>query len=429
MTDLHRNSKPDTVYLGDAAGDGIEVDASERRTDLVIAGGVASESPSARAAVGYPRELAVVLQMSAGDDGVVLYHGDPGGSPDYSYRMSLTFAGKLQCAESGLLRVEVDVPGLAAVQRTVLLHWSSRREGASVKTEAMAYNLDSGEVNVARASHTEGTTDPLWDLVVGGGAAADDPFVGGLSAFVAVRVSRRFHTTTEAVEDWVAETSPPSMEAIRRRCVLEFDRNDITLPEHGEMAGPAYLWAGAAARDGDRRCSSPLLNLRIPPTEAYELTFTPTPENWIRVSPYDDDFVVALPHVWKRPVPPSGGTWARVRIFVRQILDGGDDTAGPVYYRMLSSSKQPNLSADLGMSVTASEAVHCEERHEAAEEGVWLDLGDLRLQVDDHTGETWLMLSWKFGEGDEAEDTVAQVLAVTVDPFSKHLQDGLDLTI
>ena len=435
MTDLHRNSKPDSVFFGDATGAGVEVDISEQRTDLTIAGGVASESPSDRAAITYPRELAVVVGVSAGDDGVVLYHGDPGGSPDYTYRMALTFGGALQCSENGILRLSVAVPGLSATLRLVLLHWSSRQEGSTIKTEAMAWNLVTGECNIAFASHAiTATTDPLWDLNVGGGGAGDDPFVGTITAFLMVRIGRRFHSTTEAREDWVSQTTPPDIEATRRRSALEFDRQDIDLANEGQLAGPSYLWSGATARDNDRRCTSPLVNLRVASTaEALTLRKVPAPANWHRPSPFTadqgDGFVIALPHVFLRPVSPTAYQYARVRIYVRQANELGGGTIEPITYRMLSASTHPTMgnNAELAAVTRGSDAVTSSEAHTGSD-GAWLDLGELRLAVG-LNGMTWLMLSWAIGDGDDEDDTIVHVLAITVDPYSKPIEDSLGIGI
>lgn len=424
MTDLHRNSKPDTAFLGDAALAGIETDQSERRTNLAIAGDVAIEEASGRAALTYPRELAAVVELVAGDDGTVLYHGDPGGSPDYTYRMRITFAGALECAEEGALRVSVPIPGLSPMlERRIVLHWSSRQEGAVVRSEAMAHNLDTGETNIAVAVHAPGGTDGGWDLVVGGGAG--DDFTGGLDRIAYARVSRRFHSTAEAREDWIAETEPPEVSGVRRRCALELDRQEVDLAEDGQLAGPVYLWAGSAARDNDRRCNSPLVNLRIAKvTEALVLEKAAGPANWIRPSPLGGGYVIALPHVFYRPARANR---AHVRIFVRQTIDGGSETAGPVTYRMLSTHLTPDASSpeQLADSMNAGPAVTCSSHHISAGEGEWLDLGDVPLRVD-AWGMVWLMLSWKFGDGEVAEGTEAVVLALTADPFTVPQQDGLD---
>lgn len=423
MTALNRNSKPDTVFLGIEAEAGIESDLSEQRIDLVVASGVATEANSTRAALTYPRELLVIVDLAAGDDGVILFHGDATGSP-YNYRMNLTFAGALECSENGALRASVAIPGLAAiVPRRVLLHWSSRIAGTSVHSEVFIHNFTTGESNIAIVQHSAGSDVGHADLIIGGEPGA--AFTAGLDRFVAARISRRFHTTTEAREDWIEESTPPSVTGIRRRSALEFDRQDIDLGEDGEFAGPAYLWAGASARDNDRRCISPLVNLRI--LDPIAIVANGAPFNETTPSPIDPDFSCSLAHVFYRP---CNSNRAHVRIFVRQSLaDLTDDHAGPVTYQMLSTHIPPTLgnAANLVQNTNASAAVTCNNIH-AIGVGEWLDLGVLPLQVD-AWGFTWLLLSWKFGDDDVALDTRANITAITIDPFTEPDANTLDKTI
>lgn len=418
MTDLDRKSKHDTVYLADDAVSDPFVDLSEQRTNLTDNGTYFTEAASARAALTYPRCLVVKLQLDDDSAGTALYHGTITNT-DYSFKMRIN-GGILECAENGALRVSVVIPELSGTLTTYLLAWSSRASGSSVRSEVMIYNYDTGTFAHGFATHATGTTNSAWQLNVNGYGAGVTAIA---TTFSGVYIGRRFMSQAEIREDWIAETSPPAVTAIRRRTGLPLDREDLPVIE-GELASP-YIWVGANTKASDRRLISPLVNLRCQGAMAMLNTFAPSA--WWRTSPVAAHMHLSIHLLWRVPINSSR---ARVRIFVRQALAvGDDDNTTPVAYQMHSFKNLPTmLEPAPGELVTKlSTKVTCTTKH-GSTGGEWLDLGALTLVVDT-TGATWLALGVNFDDDSSsplADDTVAAVLAVTVEPYNLPEVDNKD---
>lgn len=428
MTTLNMNSKGDTVLLLDAGGAGIDVDISEQRTDPAPLGFVLTEAPSARAALTAPRELAVFLEMNAADDGVLLYHGAPGGSPNYTFEMSTTFASTLECRENGDVSNAVAIPGLAGPgTKRVLLHWSTRPYGAETISELMAYNLDTGECNVALRAHAARTTNAAWDLVVGAGAGGSDPFVGGLVALLAVRIGRRFHSTTEAKEDWVSTSLPPLLTARRRPPRLPI----VTpLEDEGEFAGPVYGDALLNTRSVELRAVGPLVNMR--PTVPHPETNDYSPVRYFRAAPDSDAFHWCVRYLQHVIVPPKCNR-ARVRAHVQMWRTNPIIGTCTMHFRCYSAAYLPLVDGpNKPMVTTRTASATINTDHTASGVGEWVDLGELKLTTEDETRRTYLVLAFSFGLDTGASDeanTICRIKAWTVEPYRNDADQGGDFDL
>ena len=427
-TAIHRNAKPDTVLLLDAVEADFFVDLSERRTNLADQTTYFDEASSARAAIDAPREVAVVVDIASGDSGVLAQLGNAGG---YSWRVRVSATGGVEVAEGGVLLASVAPPGVGAVAQKYLIHWSQHpTDGGAVRSELAVYNFDAPEWAHAQATHLAGTASATDTLTVCAGLAGASAFSGGVAAFHSLRVGRRFHSTAEAAEDWIAETTPPTMTQVRRGAPLSPDRSTLDLASDGSFAGPALLWSGHAFEQSDRRLVSSFVNLRVhdPIRISNDSQTDAATQAWWRLAPGSATTYLALPYLFYRAVPGKVNR-ARARIFVRHTIEIGTATA-EVSYRLYSLANLPVVGEPLGaLSYRRTAAATCSTAHGAAPAGEWLDLGDLALEVDGW-GCTWLALGISFDQDSPlVGDTRVHVHAVTVEPFALASGGGLDIAL
>lgn len=416
MTDLDRLSKPSTVFLSLPAGAGaaaLATDVGQYRDALTNATSYAHESPSIRAALTYPRAVSLVVDLNRDDEGTLVDHGDGAGSS--SFRIHCAGSGLIQCYEDASVRISGTLPGIDGVTRRYLIHWASRLEGSGAKTELLLVNLGSGAILFAAASHAAGSTSEAYNLAInanGAGGADDIP----IDRYRTVRIDRRFVTCVEAREDFIAERTPPTVSQVRRVGALVPDSSGLDIASDGSLAGPAHLWSGYTFRENDRRLVGPLVNLRV--RNPLELTNIYAPAKWYRLAPGSSVLHMPISLLWYRPVPGKVNR-AHVRIFVWQGIEVGDTC--PVEYRMYSMAGLPLAGEDAAPFFYRHTAIASLDTNHGSGDGEWLDLGALDLVTDDW-GMTWLGLSISF-DGDSgsslANDTTAQVHAVTVEPYAE----------
>jgi hypothetical protein len=264
MTAWHRNSKADTALLLDVAIAAIDVDQGPERTNLTDQTTYLEETPSARAAIEAPRNVSLVVNMRGAWSGTL---AELGNGVTYSWR--LTFAGNVVYAyEGGALVAEVEVPGLG-VEETVLVHWSTREEGSVVVSELAVYNYDQAAWAFATATHAASTPDPTDDLTIAAAAGGASPYSGEIAAFTSVHIGRRFHSTTEAREDWVSESAPAAFTGYARAPAFTGPAAELAIAGEGSLAGPSMIMAGAATRQADQRTTGPFVNI-VPALPAVE---------------------------------------------------------------------------------------------------------------------------------------------------------------
>lgn len=427
-TAIHRNAKPDTVLLLDVVEADFFVDLSENRTNLVDQTTYFDEANSARAAIDAPREISVVVDVTNADSGILVQLGNIGG---YSWRVRVSATNAVEVAEGGVLLASVDLPSVGAVAKKYLIHWSQHPSDAgAVRSELAVYNFDSAEWAHAQATHLAGAASATDTLTVCAGLAGASAFSGGVAAFYSVRIGRRFHSTAEALEDWVAETTPPTVTQVRRSAPIVPDRTTLDLADDGSFAGPCYLWSGHAFEQSDRRLVSPLVNLRVqdPIRIRPDSATAAATQAWWRLAPGSSDMYLALPYLFYRPVPGKVNR-ARVRIFVRQTIEIGTETA-EVRYRCYSITGLPLVGEPVAaLSYRRTAQATCTNHHGSAPNGEWLDLGELALEVDGW-GCTWLALGVDFDDDSPlVGDTRTHIHAVTIEPFALASGGGLDIAL
>lgn len=416
MTALSPVSKGDLAFLCLPAGLGAAsaiVDASEQRTNLVNNTTYVSEAASVRTALGSPRTVVVVVDMTSGDTGRLLQHGSSDVAVSYAVHKTST---TVSCAENNIVRVSVTVPGLAAGSRKVLVHWAQRADGTQVRSELAVYNFVTGEWAFATAVHAAFAPTPTDKLTIGAGSLGNSAYSLGMAAFYAVAIGRRFHSTTETVIDFIAVPVPPAMPEQRRTPLRTWPSAEVGFAAEGHLAGPQYLHAVGATRDADSRLVTPLVNLII--THPHSEVQAPT-ARYNLAAPGAVAYRLStrwLWHAWPSPMVNA----ARVRIHVAITGAGG---VCPIYFRMFSIANlpmgQPN-PPPLSYYAT-TEAVIASS---TGTDGVWLDLGQVRLARDDG-GMTALALALDFNHGvADAFGTSVKIRAVTVEPLFADFGSG-----
>lgn len=419
MTDLHRNSKSDTVLLLDGTGAfDLYVDQGPERTSLDDQTTYIDESPSARAALTAPRNITVKLFMQTGWSGTLIELGD---GAAYSWRVSL-LGDDLSFAEAGLLRVRVTVPGLSGVSSIVLINWSQRIEDSSVVDEVAVGNLDTGEWAFGRASHAASAVDATDTLTVAAQYGGASPYTGEVGAVLAVQLGRRCHAATEVWEDWGGDPSTPAaFTGYDRTPALSARSDDLRIAGEGDFAGPAFLMAGAATRQAAQRGVGSLVNVNIrsPKTERVAAD----PVRFYRAAPDGGHWQWCVRYLWHAFVGSKVNV-AQVRIHVRAWDVGSDGpTISPVRFRSYSVADLPLGGAPGALTYYRGPIASVTSPSAAGE---WVDLGVVRLARDD-AGLSYFCLGFLIdeaaGEGDDF-DTGWRLNAITVDPFSKNLSGG-----
>ncbi len=422
MTALHANSKSDTVLLLDTGVADPWTDLGPERTDLVDQTTYVDENPSARSAIGAPRNITVKLAMQSGHKGVLVYLGDVGGT--YSYKVSVN-TGVLSFAEAGILRVSVDVPGLTGSDRTVLVNWSQRVEGANVIDDVAVGNLTTGEWVFGRGSHAASTPNAAHILSVGMEAdGATGPYSGGIGAFYAVHIGRRFHSSTEAMQDWGTPATAATFDGYDRAPILTGTATTLALPAEGEFVGPSYYWAAVATRQAAQRAVGSFVNLSIRSPNAEGVTASPS--RFYRATPDNvTGWKWCTRYLWHGYLSPKVNV-AQVRIHVRAYdsMSGGA-TVNAVSFRSYSIANLPlngspvapiyNRGAIVSTSTTTTTS------------GSWLDLGLVTL-ARDANGLSYFALGFRFATTNVNEgitfNTTWKLNAITVDPFGMDLDGG-----
>ena len=422
MTDIHAQAKPDTVLLLDAVAADPYIDFSQYRTDLADNTTYLDESPSARTAIDTDREISLVWDVTSGETGVLVEHGN---GVTYGYQVSVTAGNVIECRENGTLRVSLTMSGLTTSDRKVLIVWSKHRYDTEARSVLLFYNFTSTSFTIAQATHPTDTTSATDTLTIGAGYGGATPFAGGLD-FYYVRIGRRFHSTTESREDWVTQSTQPSTTQTRRGAVLVPDRSTMTasLAADGDFVGPAHLWAGHVFEQSDRRLAAPLVNVRPFVSMTIDYGHDMPITAWWSTPPGDSTLHACVSYLFRRPVPPKCNR-GHVRAFVK-LRDSGGTSPAAVTMRAYSIAGLPVVGQPgepLVYRRTAA-TTHSTDDGSTTGAGTWLSLGALDL-VPDAEGMTWILVALKFDADDpDVADTTVRIFAVTIDPYHDPADDG-----
>lgn len=420
MTALHANSKSDTAVLLDSASVALYVDHGPERTDLTDLTTYLEEAPSARSAIDAPRNITAKVIMRSTSDGHILELGTA--AKVYSYKITMPNPGEVVCAEAGLVRATLNVPGLSGVDSTILINWSQRIEGSNVVDDVAIGNLTTGAWVFASGSHAASTPVSSHTLTIGATYGGTGNYSGGIAGIKAVHIGRRFHSATEATEDWDTQSSAPAFDGLDRTPVLTDNAATFTIAAEGNLCGPAYLLTGAATRQAAQRNVGSLVNVHI--NTPYGERVASSPARFYRPTPDGvAGYQWCVRYLWHAYIGLKVNV-AQVRIFVRAYDLIANATISPVRFRAYSVAGLPlngqpsPLTYYRGaiVSLTTSDSI-----------GQWVDLGVLRLARDD-AGLSYFCLGFKIdsavGEG-AGFITTWKLDAITVDPYVKTLSGGI----
>lgn len=440
MTAHDRNSKADTRGLFQGSGAAaLAVDQSQWRTNLTNST-THLTSTAARLGVRSPRELSVRVLASTGVGGIVLNFGDVAGT-DWIYRIEVDGAAALvRFHHNGATNLAtLTLPNIDEKDaREYLIHWSTEYDEFAVGyySEMLVCDSATGDYSQTRATHTQPSAPAGgWQFNISGYGANVSGFSSGLLDILSVRVSCRFHSTTEAVEDWVDETATPSVVGTQPAVELapvspneyaDYEPSDpvnqllLTSGSGGvnpSFAGPAELLAAVHAGEHRRRVFSPILNLTIRDPPELDNTYTPANVHREIVTGGASSYFM-LGHVWVRPTP-QGATRARIRVHVQTWLAAGAP-GGSAVSVTLSMRTMTQLPSPVGALPphNLSALTACTTDHGAAGVGEWIDLGSVAIGGKAETRMFFLM-AHRFGGGTGASYQRAKIKHVLVEPYTE----------
>lgn len=424
---FNRNSKADTRFLGDSDLGDLFSDQSQWAGDLAD-NTTYYTSTDARLAVRSPRELAMVVEVKSDDAGILLHWGKTDGT-QYIYKIAANGAGSIQFSDSGSLLALVPLPGVTGTASPYLIHWSTDYDPVRETwySELALCRLATGAWEVRWVEHAQPQATQIgWQLNVIGYGAGLSPFSGGVAAFRQIRIGCRYHSTTEAKEDWVDESTSPIVTGYAPPVELAPTSGLAYEPDQDSDIGDAILdpetfagpseWITALHSGAMRqRLYGPILNVICPSPQA-TIEHPPVPANLFRQ--VGTSRWAGIHHLWIRPVPippGQGGLYARVRVHVQTwVAAGAPPGTTPRLEVELRSSSSVSMEASTSTPVTT-----CTTDHTSTGIGEWLELGELPIQVKPGFGITFLNLTVSLGL--DAHTGVAyrraRIKAVTADLY------------
>lgn len=410
---LDRNSKADTRFFCDAAGSGaaaLAVDLSQYRTDLTN-NTTYLTSTDTRLAVRSPREISVVIDIATANSRVVLNWGNVAGTT-YIYRITLAAGGNVQFGHNNALLTTVVCPNIAAGARSYVLHWSTDYDerAATYYSEFAICDVTSGDWTIARVTHSQPNAPAGGDQFnISGYGAGSTLFTGGLTAYDFVRVGCRFHSTTEAREDWVTESSAPSVDGVQLDVELAptstsfftadpaEDVSDALLDEE-TFAGPIELATVINAAANRKRLYGPIINFAPNAPAAVQDTYTP--------AKFYKDYLClgfVFEHRW-----PSYTTRVKVRIHAQTWIAAGAPGGTTV-----SVTLHVYAAVKFGGSVTSVASLLVTDNHTSTGVGQWYNVGAYLLSgVYSVVG-----IGYQFGVGTGHAYLRAKIKGVTFEPY------------
>ena len=380
------NSKADTVFLSRSAGGGLTVDLSQYHMDLTDEGGGIFTSTDNRFNVSSPRELSILIDANASDEGFLLYYGDEDWN-DASYVIRVasgTVVFYIGTSDIGY----IDMPNVGAFDKEYLIHWSTVYDAQTTiyVSELAVCEKGTETWQIKRVYHTAPADNPDWTFCLTG--FWWDPSTVYTNTITAVRLGRRFHSTVEAREDWVSTSADPIIYGVSPEAMLHGTiaspfalANTETLvdavADTHSFAGPAHFWAATSSYADRMRLCSPIVN--VGPNSPMELSAGGSASAWHTDAP-SGTYRMPLSYLFSRPIP-GGCDAARVRLHIQGWRNGGYPmgTSMDVVFRVFAMSKLPGQPGALVWQQSSTATVSTD--HGSSGVGGWYDLGILNFSV------------------------------------------------
>jgi hypothetical protein len=378
-------SKPDTRILLTTTD--LLTDLSQWAVDLTAAGAAAYEEESERTAIngdGRGRSLEIDFEADTSSAGVLIDHGGGDASPSYQLKIK---SNAIEC-NAGLSTLgSLPLPDLDGSLAHFVASWSTEPNplttGGSdaLRSELTVFNAGTGTIARLVFEHAVTVSSVLDHLGIGGvwsGALMNFAYTDTIHV---LRISSRYHTSIETREDFVLQTTAPSVDGW---VVAELQRLPAAALEVAELAGPQYQVAAPAAVEHRARLASPLVQamFRDWPVLGADLA-AKWPPNW--VTDLGDDWQTTAAWLWRCEVPKICG-WIVARI---QVAVWATDANPPSQLEVRIS----NSDAPPGQDGTVSS----EELTRAVDDGVdgtgVLAVFDRVFVNRDDAGRSWVWLA------------------------------------
>lgn len=395
-------------------------DLSQRATNLTSFLGGSYEAPSARTAVASPREITAQFSVDNADSGYLVNHGNTGGTT--YYRMRVDGSGNLICEDdvNGSIFGSVALPGVDATADQFTAQWCTTHNrvlttGASdaVRHELFIYNHTDSSWHLQQATsaaHTPSASDSFTANGLWNGATITNAMSAG-SSIHWIRVGVRFHSTTEANEEWVSATSAPSNDGESR---VQEAPLPVRMGEDSEFAGPQYLYAARAHNRNTLRLLSNLVNMacQAPPTYEDDIK-DQVNDSWVGNPSGSTTHQTHIGFLRHLPLPPTCNR-ARVRVNV-QLWDTVA-TPDTLDIRCYSSNTRPGLTVPWQEKTNYVEMAHSTDDG-ATGPGSWSAATTHLTLNRDPFGWTWLYLSFETNGGTPSATNRFKVWSWVVDPI------------
>lgn len=435
---FHRNSKADTVFLSDTASSTLAADLSQYGASLTD-NITYLTSTSTRFGIRSPRSIAVVVGIDNNDSGIIIQHGAVSGV-NPNYKITANGAGSVVFVQAATTLATIALPSVGASSANYLLHWASDYDEVDNVwySEIAVCRVASALWTIVRVTHAQPPAPAVGDQFnVSGYGAGVTLFNGGIARYTSVRIGTRFVTSTEASEDFVVQSSAPSITGhdplvelapYNSVDVYEDDGPGVVsdaILDTATFAGPAEWLAVLHAGEARQRLYSSLLNVELVTPPVLQSTYLPANFHFAEpdVATYGP-LRYGVQYLFFRAVPvtPSGPIYARVRVHVQTYLAAGSPVGSlpELQLRMLSSATLWSSPSCASSSYTA--LATCTTNHGSAGTGEWITLGEMQIRTGGSSPNlTFLVLGYSLGEAADTGLTFrrAKIKAIEMDLYTK----------
>lgn len=419
------NAKQDTYYLGKSNGDTSGNSFADFTTDhsqfglsgWSTAGGhpkltAGSDTPFD---VNHPREITVVFDADNTNQGFIFVADDA--TNEFGF---LLVAGEIQPIVNGASdnNGNLTLPGISGTTENFVVSWvtdHSRDSGESAaRSWIFAYNTTDGSFAQVTWTHAS-TASVNADLHLWG---HDGSQIFDGTAYC-LRLGNRFHTATEMVEDFIAQSDPPSYTGETRVEPPVPDRSS-GFGDVAELVGPTESTVANALHLADLRQASPLVNEYFTDAKTdYDRNFNPSP--WKRLLPSNTDYTIMGQFFWWAPVPRSCNGW-KARVCLTHAGTTDDITVMVLNFNKIPTVNINQLANNNLPDPNYEERYVTEAKTVGSSTTEWLDFSDATREIlRDSKGGTYFAIAIS---GIHASTTFG-IQAITIDPILDQTTNGV----